>query len=67
MNHFKQVQMIVFLYKRQRIPKEQSNKDNPAKLTTQAYTRRRKTKQKHNIICVGHHYAQKNTNDVNKT
>jgi len=23
------------------------------------YTRRRKTKQKHNKICVGHHYAQK--------
>jgi hypothetical protein len=21
------------------------------------YTRRRKTKQKHNIICIGHHYA----------
>jgi hypothetical protein len=26
------------------------------------YTRRRKTKQKQNIICVGHHYAQANTN-----
>jgi hypothetical protein len=25
-----------------------------------AYTRRRKTKQKHNTICVGHHYAQTN-------
>ena len=24
------------------------------------YTRRRKTKQKHNTICVGHHYAQTN-------
>jgi hypothetical protein len=22
------------------------------------YTRRRKTKQRHNTICVGHHYAQ---------
>ena len=32
------------------------------------YTRRRKTKQKHNTICVGHHYAQtyKHTK-VNKT
>ena len=29
--------------------------------------RRRKTKQKHNIICVGHHHAQANTNNVNKT
>ena len=32
------------------------------------YTRRRrKTKQKHNTICVGHHYTQANTNDINKT
>ena len=30
------------------------------------YTRRRKTKQKHSTICVGHHYAQTNTNKVNK-
>ena len=27
------------------------------------YTRRKKT---HNTICVGHHYAQTNTNNVNK-
>ena len=26
------------------------------------HTRRRQTKQKHNTICVGHHYAQTNTN-----
>jgi hypothetical protein len=31
------------------------------------YTRRRKTKQKHNTICVRHHYTQSNTYDVNKT
>ena len=31
------------------------------------YTRQRKTKQKHNTICVGHHYMQSNTNNVNKT
>ena len=31
------------------------------------YTRRRKTKQKHNAICVENHYAQKYTNKVNKT
>ena len=31
------------------------------------HTRRRKTKQKHNTICVGHHYMQTNTNNVNKT
>jgi hypothetical protein len=28
------------------------------------HTRRRKTKQKHNTICVGHHYTQANTNNV---
>ena len=31
------------------------------------YTRRRKTSQKHNTICVGHHYTQTNTNKLNKT
>ena len=31
------------------------------------YTRRRKIKQKRSTICVGHHYAQSNTNNVNKT
>jgi hypothetical protein len=31
------------------------------------YTRQRKTKQKHNTICVGHHYPQTNKNNVNKT
>jgi hypothetical protein len=31
------------------------------------YTRRRKTKQKHNTICVGHQYIQANTTNVNKT
>ena len=30
------------------------------------YTWRRKTKQKHNTICVGHHYTQNNTNNVHK-
>ena len=28
---------------------------------------RRKGKQKHNTICVGHHYMKTNTNNVNKT
>ena len=27
----------------------------------------KKQTQKHNIICVGHHYAQTNTNNVNNT
>jgi len=31
------------------------------------YKRRRKTKQKYNTICVGHHYTQTNTNNVNTT
>ena len=31
------------------------------------YTRRRKTKQKHNTVSVGHHYTQTKTNIVNKT
>ena len=31
------------------------------------YTRRRKAKQTHNIICVVHRYAQTNTNNVNKS
>ena len=31
------------------------------------YKRRRKTKQKHNTISVGHDYVQTNTNNVNKT
>ena len=28
---------------------------------------RRQTKQKHDTICVEHHYTQTNTNNVNKT
>ena len=31
------------------------------------YTSRRQTKQKHNMICVGHHYDQISTNNVNNT
>jgi hypothetical protein len=30
------------------------------------HTRRRKTKQKHNAISVGHHHAQTNTNNGNQ-
>jgi hypothetical protein len=42
--------------------------DNQEKLATLGTqdTRRRQTKQKHNTICVWHHYAQTNTNNVNK-
>jgi len=31
------------------------------------YTKRIKTKQKHNTICVGHYYVQTNTNNINMT
>jgi hypothetical protein len=31
------------------------------------HTRRRKTKQKHSTICVGHHYSQTNIYNVNKS
>ena len=31
------------------------------------YIRRRKSKQRHNTICVWHHYAQTHTNNVGKT
>ena len=60
---------MVFLNKRQRIPNGQSQMDNPEKLETQATqdTRRRQTKQKHNTMYIGHHYAQANINNVNKT
>ena len=45
----------------------QSKFDNPEKTGNIVYTRRRKTKQKHNTIYVGYHYAQTHTNNVNKT
>ena len=48
--------------KRKRIPKGHSKTENPEKLST----RRRKTKQKHNTICVGHNVTQTNTNNVKK-
>ena len=41
---------------------EQSSKNDNI-----AYTSRRQTNQKHNTICVGHHYAQTNTDNINKT
>jgi len=36
---------------------------NPEKLSTWGT----QYEEKHNTICVGHHYAQANTNNVNKT
>jgi hypothetical protein len=40
--------------------------DNPEKTGKIGYTGRRQTKQKQNTLCVGHYYAQTNTNNVNK-
>ena len=37
--------------------------DTPEKLATWDT----QDEEKHNTICVGHHYAQANTNNVNKT
>ena len=37
--------------------------DNPEKLAIQAL----QDEQKRNTICVGHHYPETNTNNVNKT
>jgi hypothetical protein len=39
--------------------------ENPEKSGNIGPTKRRKSKQKHNTICVGHHYMQANTNNVN--
>jgi hypothetical protein len=39
---------------------------NSEKLATYG-TQDRKIQHKHNTICIGHHYAQANTNNVNKT
>jgi hypothetical protein len=37
-----------------------------SQFTVIGHTRRRQTMQRHNTVCVGHHYAQTNTNNVNK-
>ena len=50
------------LNKRQRIPNGQSKKDNPEKLATQGT----QDEEKHNTMCVRHHYVYMQTN-TNKT
>ena len=42
--------------------------DNPEKLATWVkQDQKKKTEQKHNTICVGHHYLQANTNNIHIT
>ena len=41
--------------------------DKAEKLATQGTQDEEKQNKKHNILCVGHHYTQTNTNNVNKT
>ena len=47
--------------------KREIKKGQSKKTGNIGYRRRRKTKQKHITICVGHHYLQANTNYINKT
>ena len=56
---------MTYSYRRQRIPKGKSKMDNQGKLAK--HGTQDEEKQKHNTICVGHHYTQANTNKVNKT
>ena len=53
--------------KHQRIPMRQSKMDNPEKPAAQGPQDEDKQSNKHNTICVGHHYAQTNINNVIKT
>ena len=53
--------------KRQRKPKGQSKMDNLEKLTTQVTQDEENKTEKNNIIRVGHHFANTNTSNVNKT
>ena len=59
------VNHVHYQNKDQGIPKGQSKMETPEKLSTQGTqdTRRRQTKEKHNTICVGHHYMQANSNN----
>jgi len=40
--------------------------DNPRETGKHRRTRRTQTKEKHTTTCVGHHYMQPNTNNINK-
>ena len=53
-----------FLNKRERISKGQSKIDNPEKQATWGTEDEEKQSKTHNMICVGHHNAQANTNNI---
>ena len=55
------------VYKRQRKPKGQPRMNNPEKLAIPNTQDENKQNKKHNTTCVGHHYTQTNTDNVNKT
>jgi hypothetical protein len=57
---------LFVMNKRKRLPKREQNGQS-SQTGKIAYTRRIKWKQKHNAICVGHHYAQAKTDNGNKT
>ena len=42
-----------------------TNNEHSRETGNTGHTRRRKTKQKHNTICVGHHHTPTNTNNAN--
>ena len=58
---------IITWNKRYRKSKGQSRMNNPEKLATLSTQDEDKQNKKHNAKCVGHHYAQMYTNNVNKT
>ena len=57
---------LFVLNKRKQLPKREHNMDNPVKLAKQR-TQNQENQKKNNTICVGHHYAQTKTDNVNKT
>ena len=59
--------LVIEVIKRQGTPKGQSRMGNPEKLATLGTQDEDKGNNKHNAICVGHHYTQTNKNNVNKT
>jgi len=55
-------QSLFVLNRRKGIPKRAIKNGQSREIGNIGYTRRRRRKQKHHTICVGHHYVQKHTN-----